>query len=110
MKAILAILCGCSLLFGQMLPAAASSCATAVKTDCGCGGKMACCAKKSAPYSPAPATTERGGSENQIVSLIPATVVWVLAAAGTSSLSPANHFAAPLPAAPIFARNCSRLI
>jgi hypothetical protein len=109
-KAILAILCGLSLILGQTLPVSAGSCATAVKTDCGCGGQMACCAEKSAPTSPAPASTERAGSENQIVSLVPATVVWVLAAAGTSSLSPVKGFAAPLPAAPLFARHCSRLI
>jgi hypothetical protein len=109
-KATLTILCGLSLLLGQMFPAAASSCATAVKTGCGCGGKMVCCAAKSAPASPAPAPTQRAGPETQIVSLVPATVVWVLAAAGTASIYPANDFAAPLPAAPIFARHCTRLI
>jgi hypothetical protein len=111
MKAIVAIVCGLTLMLGQLFPArAASGCAPVAKADCGCGGKMACCAEKSAASNPVPATPARGGSENQSMSSIPVAAAWVLPAAGTVAICPANHFSAPQYGAPIFARNCARLI
>jgi hypothetical protein len=109
-KALLAIVCGLSLLLGQVFPAAAPVCTVTVKACCDCGGEMACCAEKSAPTAPAPATTERAGSENQLLAFVPATVVWVLAAAGTTPICPTNNFVFSSHTAPIFALHCTRLI
>ena len=110
-KVMVAILCGLSLLLGQMFPASAAGvCPAPVKANCGCGGKMACGAEKSPSSAPVSAPPVRAGSENQILPFVPATVFWVLSAAGTMPNCPANHLVSPHAAAPIFVRHCVRLI
>jgi len=107
-KIVLTILCSLLLLGGQVMVAASAT--RPVAEDCGCGGKMACCqtapAAPTAPLdAPAPAT-----SQHQVLSPVPATVVWVLAAAGTPFISPTVSPSLAAADAPLFARICVRLI
>jgi hypothetical protein len=108
-KIVLTILCSLMLLWGQAAVASAPV-TNPVAHDCGCGGKMACC--KVAPASPsAPVdATAPAASQNQILSPVPATVVWVLAAAGTTSITPTVSSSLAAADAPLFARICVRLI
>lgn len=106
-KIALAIVCSLLLVLGQALALAvpAASTGAAVK-DCGCGGKMSCCRHIPQPL----AATAPAVSQNQIVSPAPALAVWVLATAGTASISPTVSPSLSAGAAPIFARDCARLI
>jgi hypothetical protein len=103
-KIALTILCSLLLMLGQTMAAPVASAA-----DCGCGGKSACCKQAQVPTAP-PAATVPASSQIQMVSPVPAVVVWSLAAAGTFSISPTVSPSLTAGVAPIFARNCSRLI
>jgi hypothetical protein len=106
-KIALAIVCSLFLVLGQAmaLPVPAASAGAAVK-DCGCGGKMSCCRHASQP----PVAAAPASSQNQIVSPAPAVAAWVLAKTGTSKISPAVSPSLAVGVAPIFARDCARLI
>ena len=104
MKFALTIVCSLLLLLGQVMAAPVANAA-----DCGCGGKMACCKQAQVPPAP-PAATAQLGSQNQMVSPVPVLVIWVLAPAGTLSISPTVASSLTAAAAPLFARNCVRLI
>ena len=109
MKFGLSILCSLLLLWAQVAVASAPVTAPAAH-DCGCGGRMACChASPARPAAPLDATVVIV-SAHQILSPIPATVVWVLPAAGTFSISPTVPSSLTAAVAPLFARNCVRLI
>jgi len=109
-KIALSILCSLMLLWAQLavaaVPAAGAIAGQPMKHCC-CGGKMSCC-HASAPQPLA--ATPQLGSQNQIVSPVPAVVVWVLAAAETSSISPIVASALTAGDAPLFARHCAWLI
>jgi len=108
-KIVLTILCSLLLVWAQV--AAASVPATGpAATDCGCGGRMACCKPAPAPASQPLAAVASPGSQLQILSPVPATVVWGLAAAGTPFLSHVVSPALMADAAPLYARLCVRLI
>ena len=96
------------LLLGQMFPAAAVN--LPVTADCGCGGKMACCAQKSHSTTPAPAIPQRVGFENQILLHRLATLAVVFSPAEIPAFASAEKFAPHFAATPIFARHCLRLI
>ena len=106
-KIALAIVCSLLLVLGQAMAVAGpvASAGAAVK-DCGCGGKMSCCRHASQP----PVATVPVSSQNQIVSSVPAVMVWVLASTKTSQISPTVSPSLSVGAAPIFARDCARLI
>ena len=106
-KIALAIVCSLLLVLGQAMAVAVpvASAGAAVK-DCGCGGKMSCCRHASQP----PVATVPVSSQNQIVSSVPAVMVWVLASTKTSQISPTVSPSLSVGAAPIFARDCARLI
>lgn len=106
-KIALAIVCSLLLVLGQAMAVAvpAASAGAAVK-DCGCGGKMSCCRHAAQP----PVATVPVSSQNQIVSPVPAVMVWVLTNTGTSQISPTVSPSLSAGAAPIFARDCARLI
>jgi len=106
-KIALAIICSLFLVLGQAiaLPVPAASAGAAVK-ECGCGGKMSCCRPASQP----PVAAAPAGAQNQILSPAPALVAWVLAPAGTAQIFPAVSPFLSAGAAPIFARDCARLI
>jgi hypothetical protein len=106
-KTVFSILCGLMLVWAQAAVAAIP--ATVQAENCGCGGKMACC--QAAPTMPAaPLDVTTSGAAQQILSSVPVAVVWVWAATGTSSFSPAHSILLTVDAAPLFARNCVRLI
>lgn len=105
MKIALTILCSLLLVLGQAVAVSAPAGGLAA-ADCGCGGKMACCQQTPVPPAP-PAATVPAGSQNQMVSPIPAVVAWVLAPAGTASISPPVSPLLTAASAPIFARHCA---
>jgi hypothetical protein len=106
-KTVFSILCSLMFVWAQAVVAAVP--AAAHVEDCGCGGKMACC--QAAPSSqPAPMDAAASVATQQIVSSVPVAVVWVWAAAGTTFISPVSSTPLIVDAAPIFARNCARLI
>lgn len=112
MRFAVAIVCSLLLVWGQFAVASAMCDSTAKLAGncCHCGGKMNCCSAKPASSQPVPANNARAGFQNQIVSPIPAAMVWVLAAAGTTSISPTVSPSLNAGAVPIFERNCARLI
>ncbi len=112
MKFTLTILCSLLFLGGQMAGIAApAACAGRPAQHCGCGGKMPCCAARPASLPQTPVTaTMPAGSQSQILSFVPAVVVWVLAPAGDSSSAPVVSPVLTAGAAPLFARHCAWLI
>lgn len=109
MKFALAILCSLMLVWGQALAASAPAVNHASIHHCGCGGKMACCQAASTSHS-APIDATPSGASQQILSLVPVTVIWFLTATATPPVSPAVSASLKADAPPIFARNCVRLI
>jgi hypothetical protein len=78
---------------------------------CHCGGKMSCCAAQpSSGSQSAPAAPSPSGIQNQFSFLAPALMVWALPENEAGSISSA--FVSPLTAsgAPLYARDCARLI
>ncbi|MGA3267611.1 MAG: hypothetical protein ABSE16_12390 [Verrucomicrobiota bacterium] len=114
MKLVLAMFCSVLLAGTPFLPAQAP-CAKQPRHTCGCacchGGVMPCCAAKGSPASPAaPAVPASSTTQNQISLLAPAVIAWALPAHAIRPLTRSS--ASPLLAAdaPLFARNCARLI
>jgi len=113
MKCLLAILCSLLLLGGQFAGASASCVSTAIPVaqGCHCGGSMSCCAPKPVQYpQPLPANSARTGVDNQILSPVPLVAVLFWSAAGPTVVSSSFSPAVNAVAAPVFARNCVRLI
>jgi hypothetical protein len=112
MKLLLAILCCLPLIGGQFVAVAACVPEAAPAAPCcDCCGKMQCCA--TAPVKapqPLPSNTTRAGVENQILSPAPALVILVGSSAGASIFARTTASLVTANAAPIFARNCTRLI
>jgi len=106
-KIALAIVCSLLLVLGQAMAVSVpvASTGSAVK-DCGCGGKMSCCRHAPQP----PVATAPASSQNQILSPVPAVLISILAKTGTAQIFPAVSPSLSAEAAPIFARNCARLI
>jgi hypothetical protein len=111
-KLALTILCSLMFLGGQMaamaMPIAGASQSA---HHCGCGGKMPCCAAgpSSVPHMPVTATVS-AGSQNLILSPVPAVVIWFLPTAAASSISPVITISPKAGDAPLFARHCAWLI
>jgi hypothetical protein len=105
-KIALAIVCSLFLVLGQAAVLSAPACAGHVEKTCGCGGRMSCCRHASQP----PVAAAPASSQNQIVSPAPAVAAWVLAKTGTSKMSPAVSPSLAVGVAPIFVRDCARLI
>lgn len=111
-KFALTILCSLMFLAGQvMAPAAPGACAGRPAHHCCHAGTMPCCAASpsSVPQPPVTATVPTG-SQIQILSPVPATVVWVIPTAATASISPVVTVSPKVAAAPLFARHCAWLI
>jgi hypothetical protein len=107
-----AILFGLLLVWAQLLAAPALPvCAQQpAHACCHCGGKMSCCAAPSSGSPSAPAVPAPSGMQNQFSFLAPARVAWSLPENAAGSISSA--FVLPLTAssAPLYARDCARLI
>jgi len=107
-----AILFGLLLVWAQLLaapvpPACAKQPAHAC---CHCGGKMSCCSAPSSGSQPLPAIPSNAGAQKQLTISAPAIVAVALPESRAGSISSA--FVSPLTAsgAPLYARDCARLI
>jgi hypothetical protein len=111
-KRFSAILLSLLLAWSQLLAAPAPpTCAQPAHACCHCGGKMSCCAAQPSPCSQsAPAVPAPSGIQNHFLFLAPALMVWALPENEAGSISSA--FVSPLTAsgAPLYARDCARLI
>jgi hypothetical protein len=111
-KRFAAILFGLLLVWAQLLVVPAPACSRQpTHACCHCGGKMSCCAAQPAPCSPsAPAVPASYGIQNQFSFLAPALLAWFLPENEAGSISSA--FVSPLAVsgAPLYARDCARLI
>jgi hypothetical protein len=107
-KIALTIICSLFLVWAQAV--AAQSPAPGKMGCCPKAGcSMPCCKAASAPErTPFDATVS--AASQQILSPVPAPVVWVWSAAGTSSIAPAPSVLPTMQSAHVFARNCIRLI
>jgi hypothetical protein len=107
-----AILFSFLLVWAQLLAAPAPACSRQpAHACCHCGGKMSCCAAQPSPCSQsAPAVPAPSGIQNQFSFLAPALLAWALPENEAGSISSA--FVLPLTAsgAPLYARDCARLI
>ena len=109
MNFVLTIVCSLLLVLGQAAAwSAPVNCAGAAGKNCGCGGQMACCQTAKSPASQPPAATTTTGSQNQIVSPVPAMLVLVPTAAGTTSIFPTVSLSLTAAVPPLFARHCVR--
>jgi len=112
MKTALAIVCS-FLLAGApfLLAQAAPPCAKQNQARCHCGGKMSCCAAKSLPDSrPLPSVPAPSSSQNQFSLLVPSTLAWTLQNNETHPFSFAAISSSLATGAPLYARDCARLI
>jgi hypothetical protein len=77
---------------------------------CHCGGKMSCCSAPVPGSQSAPAVPAPSGLQNQFSFLAPAVMAWRLPENEAGSIS--SVFVSPLTAAgaPLYARDCARLI
>jgi hypothetical protein len=112
MKTALAIVCS-FLLAGApfLLAQVASPCVKQNHACCHSGGKMNCCAAKSLPDSqPTPAVPAQSGSQNQFLLLAPYALAWTLLNNETHPISFAALSPSSVTGAPLYARDCARLI
>jgi hypothetical protein len=107
-----AILFSFLLVWAQLLAAPALACSRQpAHACCHCGGKMSCCSAQPSPGSQsAPAVPAPSGIQNQFSFLAPVLMIWSLPENEAGSISFA--FVSPLTAsgAPLYARDCARLI
>jgi hypothetical protein len=106
-----AILSGLLLVGAQLLAAPAPVApAQPVHACCHCGGKMSCCSAPVSGSQSAPAVPAPSGAQNQFSFLAPARIAWSVPENEAGSISSA--FVSPLTAfgAPLYARDCARLI
>jgi len=111
-KAALAIVCSLVLVWtqGVLVQAPAAGAARVAQACCHCG-KAGCCAAPHSPESrPAPAAPVPSSSQNQLWSLAPATLAWTLPDGEAHELSASSFSPLIAAGAPLYARNCARLI
>jgi hypothetical protein len=114
MKTALVIICS-FLLAGTPLVRVAGAqappaCAHPTRACCHHGWTMPCCAAKSSPDSqPAQAPAQTGG-QNQLSLLTPGILTWTLPSNPADSISSHSTPSAMTAGAPLYARNCARLI
>ena len=111
MKTVLAILCSLAFVWAQAATCAQMPQASAAKADCGCGGKMACCATHSAPVSqPLAANPVPAGNQIQL-SVPPQNIAaWVLPDAALPEFSPVASTLLSVPGTALYTRDCALLI
>ena len=111
MKLALAIICSLAVAWAQIAVCAQTPPAPAAKVDCGCGGKMDCCAAQPAPASqPLTANPAPAGNQNQLSVPPQNLVAWVLPDAASPGFSPVASTLFTAPGAALYARDCARLI
>jgi hypothetical protein len=110
-KVALSIICSLAFAWAQVAVCAQMPQLPTAKADCGCGGKMACCAAHSAPVSqPLAANPVPAGNQNQL-SVPPQNITaWVLPDAAISQFPSALPASFVTKASPLYSRNCAWLI
>jgi len=111
MRQTFAILFGVVLVWAQLLAAPTPTCVQQpLRPCCHCGGKMSCCASSSSGSQPAPAIPSTAGTQNQLSLLAPASLAWALPENEAGSISAAGMPPLTVAGAPLYARDCARLI
>jgi len=112
MKLVLAITCSLLLLGTPFLSAAAMPCAKEVKSCCTHGKPMPCCAAKdnSTPQNAPAAPAQNNAPQHQVSLLILTAVTWTLPENPVNTISSTAVSLSSTVTAPLFARNCVRLI
>jgi hypothetical protein len=110
-KQLSAILFGLLLVWAQLLAAPAPVCAKqAAHACCHCGGKMSCCSVPSSSSQPMPAVPSNAGPQKQFSISAPAIVAVALPENRTASVYPAARLFVMPDGAPLYTRDCARLI
>jgi len=110
-KTTLAIVCSLLLAWTPIVPAPAPAVdVTRVAHAC-CHCNKACCAAPSLPESqPVPATPVPASTQSQLLTLAPAALAWTLPDAPAPDFSTSVSSLLTANAAPLYARDCARLI
>jgi hypothetical protein len=112
MKTTWAIICSLVLAGTPLLlPQTPSSCIKQVRACCQHGVEMPCCKAKSLPDSQSkPAVPAQTGSQNQLSLLASSALIWTLTANPVDSISSHSTPSVMTAGAPLYARDCARLI
>jgi hypothetical protein len=111
-KQLSAILFGLLLVWTQLLAAPMPACSQRpVRACCHCGGKMSCCATQPSPGSqPMPAVPANAGPQKQFSISAPAIVAGALPENRVGLICSASRLFSMPNGAPLYARDCARLI
>jgi hypothetical protein len=110
-KQFSAILSGLLLVWAQLLAAPMPVApARPAHACCHCGGKMSCCSAPSSGSQPMPGVPSNAGAQKQLSISVPAIATGVLPENRTSLVSSASRLSVMPEGAPLYARDCARLI
>jgi hypothetical protein len=88
-----------------------SSCVKQVRACCQHGGEMACCKESSSPDSQSkPAVPSQTGNQGQLSLLAPNVLVWTPPTNLSVTISSRSTPSSMTASAPLYARDCARLI
>jgi hypothetical protein len=110
-KRLSAILFGLLLVWTQLLAAPTPpASAQPAHACCHCGGKMSCCAAPSSGSQPMPAVPSNAGTQKQFSISAPAIVTGALPENRVGLICSASRLSLMPDGAPLYARDCARLI
>jgi hypothetical protein len=110
-KIVLAILFGVALVTTPFVAPAAMPCAKTLPACCQHGHVMPCCSgKNSAPQNAPVLPSQNGARQNPISTLIFSAAICVSPLNPANAISRTTVFSSNMTDAPLFARNCVRLI
>ena len=111
MNRLPAILFGLLLAWAQLSAAPAPvSPARPAHAGCHCGGKMNCCATPASGTQPVPAVPANAGAQKQLSISAPAMAALTLPENRMGVICPASRLSSRSIGAPLYARDCARLI
>jgi hypothetical protein len=110
-KQLSAILFSLLLVWAQLSAAPTlASPARPAHAGCHCGGKMSCCPSPSSGSLPMPAVPSNAGAQKQLSISAPAIVAGALPENRTGSICATFRLSSMPNGAPLYARDCARLI
>jgi len=110
-KPLLAILSGLLLAWAQLLAAPMPAASTQpAHVCCHCGGKMSCCTAPASGSHPMPAVPSNVGAQKQFSISAPAIVPLALPETRAGLILSASRLSSMPLGAPLYARDCARLI
>jgi hypothetical protein len=110
-KRFSAILFGLLLMWAQLLAAPAPVASTRpAHACCHCGGKMSCCSAQSSGSQPMPAVPSKAGAQKQFSISALAIVAGALPDNRAGLVCSASRLSLMPTGAPLYARDCARLI